>query len=719
MLHILQFRTRIRMIFLIPILTLCLAFSTWGANVYGQATVMTDRADYYPGEIVVITGTGWEAGETVNLVIKHLYYVHPDEFLSTIADADGKIYTDEYYIADWDWGESFELTATGVSSRLTAVAYFTDGNYLKSLTISSQSPDPVVQGYVATYLVTLVSKTENDFSVNLSVTTGLNVSSITFTPSSLSFTEKDQVLTSSLTILTNSNSSTSNFTVKAQVPGTGGASGTDYVTGILNVLTNTSPDLLSIGSKSVNEDSSLSFNATATDGEAPPQVLSFSLAPPASGVFPNGASISSEGAFSWTPTENQGPGEYRVKVVVSDGLAEDEEEFAITVIEVNVAPVLDAIGAKAANEQAPFTFTATASDQDDPAQTLTFTLDAASIAAGMSIDGLTGVFNWTPTEAQGGATYPVTVTVTDNGTNPVNLSDAETFDIVVAEVNVAPVLDAIGAKAANEQAPFTFTATASDQDDPAQTLTFTLDAASIAAGMSIDGLTGVFNWTPTEAQGGATYPVTVTVTDNGANPVNLSDAETFDIVVAEVNVAPVLDAIGAKAANEQAPFTFTATASDQDDPAQTLTFTLDAASIAAGMSIDGLTGVFNWTPTEAQGGATYPVTVTVTDNGANPVNLSDAETFESWWPSERRPRPGCHPANEQAPFTQQPLTNDPAQTLTFTLDAASLGMSIDEQEWTPTEAQGGATYPVTVTVTDNGTNPVNLSDAETFDIVVA
>jgi hypothetical protein len=498
---------------------------------------------------------------------------------------------------------------------------------------------------------------------------------------------------------------------------------------------NVAPVLDAIGAKAANEQAPFTLTATASDQDDPAQTLTFTLdaASIAAGMSIDGLT----GVFNWTPTEAQGGATYPVTVTVTDNGTNpvnlsDAETFDIVVAEVNVAPVLDAIGAQAANEQAPFTFTATASDQDDPAQTLTFTLDAASIAAGMSIDGLTGVFNWTPTEAQGGATYPVTVTVTDNGTNPVNLSDAETFDIVVAEVNVAPVLDAIGAQAANEQAPFTFTATASDQDDPAQTLTFTLDAASIAAGMSIDGLTGVFNWTPTEAQGGATYPVTVTVTDNGTNPVNLSDAETFDIVVAEVNVAPVLDAIGAKAANEQAPFTLTATASDQDDPAQTLTFTLDAASIAAGMSIDGLTGVFNWTPTEAQGGATYPVTVTVTDNGTNPVNLSDAETFDIVV-AEVNVAPvldaiGAKAANEQAPFTLTATASDqddPAQTLTFTLDAASIaaGMSIDGLtgvfNWTPTEAQGGATYPVTVTVTDNGTNPVNLSDAETFDIVVA
>ena len=194
----------------------------------------------------------------------------------------------------------------------------------------------------------------------------------------------------------------------------------------------------------------------------------------------------------------------------------------------NVAPVLAAIGNRSVNEQATMSFTATATDQDVPAQTLTFSLDAASIAAGMSITPA-GVFSCTPPENWGGYTYPVTITVTDNGT-PI-LSDFETFNITVGEVNVAPVLAAIGNRSVNAQTALSFTATATDQDLPAQTLVFRLDAASIAAGMSITP-GGVFSWTPTIAQGGSTYPVTITVTDNGTNPASLSDFETFNITVA-------------------------------------------------------------------------------------------------------------------------------------------------------------------------------------------
>jgi hypothetical protein len=140
-----------------------------------------------------------------------------------------------------------------------------------------------------------------------------------------------------------------------------------------------------------------------------------------------------------------------------------------------------------------------------------------------------GAFAWTPTEAQGGAAYPVTITVTDNGTNPASLTDWETFTITVAEVNLAPVLGAIGNKSVNEQASLTFNAAATDQDQPAQMLTFSLDAASIGLGMTIDLTTGAFSWTPTKAQTPGSYDVTITVADNGTPAV--SDSGTFAIEV--------------------------------------------------------------------------------------------------------------------------------------------------------------------------------------------
>ncbi len=172
---------------------------------------------------------------------------------------------------------------------------------------------------------------------------------------------------------------------------------------------------------------------------------------------------------------------------------------------------------------------------------------------------------FTPGDAEVGKYVRVTASYTDGHGTPESMPSA--VSDAVANVNDAPVLTPIGNRTIDEQTTLTFTATATDQDLPAQGLTFSLDAASLAAGMTITP-SGEFSWTPTEAQGGADYTVTITVTDDGTNPANLSDSKPFTITVAEVNVSPVLAPIGTRAVDEQATLAFQATATDQDLPTQ-------------------------------------------------------------------------------------------------------------------------------------------------------
>lgn len=79
-------------------------------------------------------------------------------------------------------------------------------------------------------------------------------------------------------------------------------------------LLNQAPILNPIGRRPVNEQSLLSFTATASDADMPTQSLTFSLDAGA----PAGASITPAGMFSWTPTEMQGPGSYQITIRVTD-----------------------------------------------------------------------------------------------------------------------------------------------------------------------------------------------------------------------------------------------------------------------------------------------------------------------------------------------------------------------------------------------------------------
>jgi len=151
-----------------------------------------------------------------------------------------------------------------------------------------------------------------------------------------------------------------------------------------------------------------------------------------------------------------------------------------------------------------------------------------------------------------------------------NTSTTWSFTTGPAAGNHAPVLNPIGNKSIAELATLIFTASATDEEYPAQTLTYSLVGAP--TGASINSASGAFTWTPTEAQGPEEYTFTVKVCDNGSP--SMCDEEQITVTVSEVNVAPVLAEIGNKSVAELALLSFNASASDADIPVQTLVFSL-------------------------------------------------------------------------------------------------------------------------------------------------
>ena len=156
---------------------------------------------------------------------------------------------------------------------------------------------------------------------------------------------------------------------------------------------NSAPALAAIGARAVDELETLAFVATATDVDG--DALSYRL----SGA-PAGASIdSATGAFTFTPTEAQGPGSYTFSVIVSDGPSTDSETITVTVREVNSAPsgagdsyigVLDTTRTVAAPG-----VLANDSDPDLPRNTLTAELVTGPASGNLALDP-DGSFAYTP-----------------------------------------------------------------------------------------------------------------------------------------------------------------------------------------------------------------------------------------------------------------------------------------------------------------------------------
>jgi hypothetical protein len=96
------------------------------AELYAFATVKTDAADYHPGTIVTITGSGWQPGETVTLSFLESPSIDTPGPYRTVADSNGNIVDTEFAPDSNDANVRFYLTAAGSSSGLQAQHTFTD-----------------------------------------------------------------------------------------------------------------------------------------------------------------------------------------------------------------------------------------------------------------------------------------------------------------------------------------------------------------------------------------------------------------------------------------------------------------------------------------------------------------------------------------------------------------------------------------------------------------
>jgi len=172
-----------------------------------------------------------------------------------------------------------------------------------------------------------------------------------------------------------------------------------------------------------------------------PKILTYSLS-----NAPAGASINaSNGVFTWTPGENQGPGVYNLTVIVTDNNLpplKDTKTLQVTVNEVNQPPVLSPIVGRTVHAGMLLTFTNTATDPDVPANPLTYSL-AVGATSGAAVGTNSGVFTWLTSDAQAGVSNYLTIVVADNGVP--SLNDSESFSVVVLPRPTIQSVSVVGA----------------------------------------------------------------------------------------------------------------------------------------------------------------------------------------------------------------------------------------------------------------------------------
>jgi len=113
-------------------------------------TIQSDKADYAPGELVTLTGSGWQPGESVNIVVNDDAGQTWNRNVNVIADASGNI-SDSFNLPDW-FVATYSVTATGAQSG-TVTTTFTDSNPT-DLVVNPTSAT-VTRGVSATYNLTV------------------------------------------------------------------------------------------------------------------------------------------------------------------------------------------------------------------------------------------------------------------------------------------------------------------------------------------------------------------------------------------------------------------------------------------------------------------------------------------------------------------------------------------------------------------------------------
>jgi len=144
---------------------------------------------------------------------------------------------------------------------------------------------------------------------------------------------------------------------------------------------------------------------------------------------------------------------------------------------------------------------------------------------GMTIDPVTGEFQWQPAADLAPGKYSATVLLTQAKNPTVSLNTK--LQITIKSTNVAPVLTVPESAIVVLGREFTARAMATD-DGPAEALKFYLGSAA-PEGLAIDSATGELKWNPPRTFTPAKYDVEVTVTDGGEEPKTTSKKISLDV----------------------------------------------------------------------------------------------------------------------------------------------------------------------------------------------
>ncbi len=412
------------------------------------------------------------------------------------------------------------------------------------------------------------------------------------------------------------------------------------------------------------------------------------------------------GNFTYTPNQHAN-GTDAFTYLVSDGLNGIYGTVSITINSINDPPTAGNISVNTIENTA---VQGVLAGNDVDGNTLAYSIVSAPSKGQITFNASSGIFTYTPNQGDIGIDS-FTYDANDGSLN----SNIAIVTITIIPVSSVPAANSFGTST-DEDTPVNGTLQAIDNDSPV--LTYSLVTNAIKGTAVITNATsGSFTYTPDlNANGIDTFTFKA---NDGANDSNIA---TVTISITAVNDAPVANS-GAFITNENTPGTGTLSATDVDSPLLVYSIVSNGAKGTATIT-NPVTGAYTYTPNANANGSdsftfkandglldsntgTISVTITIPPINNPPVITSTAVTT----------------ATQNVLYSYQVTATDPDDnTLTYSLTTSPSGMIITPSSglisWTPTGAQVGKDK-VTVKVTDNGTNPSNLSATQSFTINVA
>jgi hypothetical protein len=362
---------------------------------------------------------------------------------------------------------------------------------------------------------------------------------------------------------------------------------------VVFVQANTPPVISGTPATTVAQGTNYSFTPSAADQD-PGTNFTFSI-----DNMPTWALFNAKtGNLTGTPGANDVGTSSNIIITVSDGeVPASLVAFAITVSNVNDAPVISGTPATTVAQGTNYSFTPTASDADTDT-TLTFSID--NMPTWASFNAKTGSLTGTPSANDVSTTSNIVITVEDGEAE----ASLAAFAITVSNINDAPVISGTPATTVAQGTNYSFTPTASDADTDT-TLTFSIDNKPNWA--VFNAQTGSLTGTPSANDVGSTSGIVITVSD-GDEQASLA----FAITVSNVNDAPVFTNTPALTVAQGSQYSFIPIVTDPDSD-DTFTFSITSKPAWAEFSVE--TGSLIGTPGANDEGISSIISITVSDSG--------------------------------------------------------------------------------------------------------